>query len=157
MWARHRHTDAHNCVPIPTGEPTTDKKSEAQALLTKLFPNVKSQAGTSRPAATKATDPAKAAKLRAIELMRMKHRAVAGDPRSSAQPKDKVHLKVMWGTNERVVWFVKVRDEIEVFVYVLIPSACLDGGNRARGGPCGANLWCISRRRTRGKSSRVGC
>ncbi|KAF8758395.1 AN1-like Zinc finger [Rhizoctonia solani] len=103
----HRHTDAHKCVPIPTGEPTTDKKSEAQALLNKLFPNVKSQAGTSRSAVKKTTDPAKVAKLRAIELMRMKHKAVAGDPRSSAQPKDKVHLKVVWGTSEKVVWFVK--------------------------------------------------
>ncbi|CAE6420539.1 unnamed protein product [Rhizoctonia solani] len=103
----HRHMDAHNCVPIPTGEPTTDKKSEAQVLLTKLFPNVKSQAGTSRLAVKKTTDPVKAAKLWAIELMRMKHKAVAADPRSSAQPKDKVHLKVMWGTSEKVVWFVK--------------------------------------------------
>ncbi|KAJ1309543.1 hypothetical protein OPQ81_006316 [Rhizoctonia solani] len=84
----------------------TDKKSEAQALLNKLFPNVKSQAGASRPA-RKTTDPGKAAKLRAIELMRMKHKAVAADPRSSAQPENKVHLKVVWGTSEKVLWFVK--------------------------------------------------
>ncbi|CAE6441491.1 hypothetical protein ACGC1H_004239 [Rhizoctonia solani] len=100
----HRHTDAHNCVPIVSGE--TDKKTEAQALLNKLFPDVKSQAGVSRPT-KKPTDPVKAAKLRAIELMKMKHKAVAADPRSSAQLDDKVHLKVVWGTSEKVLWFVK--------------------------------------------------
>ncbi|KAG8762955.1 hypothetical protein FRC11_006822 [Ceratobasidium sp. 423] len=98
----HRHTDAHKCVPV--AGPATDKKAEAQALLGRLFPDVKSQAA--RPV-KKTTDPAKAAKLRAIELMRMKHRAVAADPRSSAQLKDKVHLKVVWGTSDKVLWFVK--------------------------------------------------
>ncbi|KAH7341102.1 hypothetical protein B0J17DRAFT_654178 [Rhizoctonia solani] len=102
----HRHTDAHNCVPVVSGEPGADKKTEAQALLNKLFPNVKSQGGASRPV-KKPTDPAKAAKLRAIELMRMKHKAVAADPRSSAQPGDKVYLKVVWGTSDKVLWFVK--------------------------------------------------
>ncbi|CAE6517229.1 unnamed protein product [Rhizoctonia solani] len=96
----HRHTDAHQCVPVAR---PTDKKAKAQALLTKLFPDVKSQ---SRPI-KKPTDPAKAAKLRAIELMRMKHRAIAADPRSSAQPQDKVHLQVVWGTSEKVLWFVR--------------------------------------------------
>ncbi|CAE7229484.1 unnamed protein product [Rhizoctonia solani] len=103
----HRHTDAHNCVPIVSNKPETDNKTEAQALLNKLFPDVKSTAGASRPT-KKPTDPAKAAKLRAIELMKMKHKAVAADPRSSAQVKDKVHLKVVWGTSEKVLWFVKM-------------------------------------------------
>ncbi|KAL5635381.1 hypothetical protein ACGC1H_004239 [Rhizoctonia solani] len=39
--------------------------------------------------------------------MKMKHKAVAADPRSSAQLDDKVHLKVVWGTSEKVLWFVK--------------------------------------------------
>lgn len=63
------------------------------------------------------TDPAKLAKLRAIELMKMKHKAVAADPSqakgSGIQPKDKIHLRIVYapsaGTrSEKVLWYLKV-------------------------------------------------
>lgn len=97
--SRHRHGDTHDCAG--DGVPAVDTKAEAQALLNKLFPNVKSGPSTSR-----AVRPSDTAKLRAIELMRLKHKAVAGDPgRTQTRPGDRVHLRVVAGEKERVLWF----------------------------------------------------
>ncbi|KAF8609946.1 hypothetical protein BDV93DRAFT_517169 [Ceratobasidium sp. AG-I] len=113
----HRHTDAHNCVPISTT--AVSKKADAQALLSKLFPDAKSGAGASsnaNRARPLPTDPAKLAKLRAIELMKMKHKAVAADPSqakgSGIQAGDKIHLRIVYapsgGTKtEKVLWYLK--------------------------------------------------
>lgn len=111
----HRHADAHNCVPISSAPSSEDKKAEAQALLSKLFPDVKPKPGSSSGARSKPTDPVKAAKVRAIELMRMKHKAIPGDPahaRGSTVPvANKVHLRVVYVPSttkiEKVLWFVK--------------------------------------------------
>ncbi|KAB5595675.1 hypothetical protein CTheo_913 [Ceratobasidium theobromae] len=95
--SRHRHGDTHDCAG--DGAPGVDTKGEAQALLNKLFPNVKSGPSTSR-----AVRPSDTAKLRAIELMRLKHKAVAGDPgRTQTRPGDRVHLRVVAGEKERGV------------------------------------------------------
>lgn len=116
---RHRHTDAHGCVPLATA-PVVNKKADAQALLSKLFPDANPGARPSS-STTRArplpTDPAKLAKLRAIELMKIKHKAVAADPSqakgSGIRPMDKIHLRVVYapsgGTKtEKVLWYLKV-------------------------------------------------
>ncbi|QRV99951.1 Zinc finger protein [Ceratobasidium sp. AG-Ba] len=109
---RHRHAGAHECVPV-SGSPTVDKKAEARALLSKLFPDAKSSsAGTSR-ARPAPSDPAKRAKLRAIELMKMKHKAISADPSlakgSGIQAGDKIHLRVVYAAlaSEKVLWYRK--------------------------------------------------
>lgn len=114
----HRHTDAHGCVPLATA-PVVNKKADAQALLSKLFPDANPGARPSS-STTRArplpTDPAKLAKLRAIELMKIKHKAVAADPSqakgSGIRPMDKIHLRVVYapsgGTKtEKVLWYLK--------------------------------------------------
>jgi hypothetical protein len=84
--------------------------------LAKLFPDAKSGASTSRVRPLP-KDPAKLAKLRAIELMKMKHKAVPADPGhakgSGIQAADKIHLRVIYdpcgGTkSEKVLWYRKV-------------------------------------------------
>ncbi|KAG8717590.1 hypothetical protein FRC09_014037 [Ceratobasidium sp. 395] len=108
----HRHADAHDCVPV--SQPViVNKKAEAQALLSKLFPDVKSSAASTSRARPAPTDPAKRAKLRAIELMKMKHKAVSADPSlargSGVQAGDKIHLRVIYSAlkSEKVLWYRK--------------------------------------------------
>ncbi|KAG9097297.1 hypothetical protein FS749_006602 [Ceratobasidium sp. UAMH 11750] len=108
----HRHTDTHNCVPV-SRPPVVDKKAEAQALLTKLFPDAKAGGTSTARARPAPADPVKRAKLRAIELMKMKHKAVSADPSlargSGIQAGDKIHLRVTYAPlkSEVVVWYRK--------------------------------------------------
>jgi len=58
------------------------------------------------------TDPLKLAQYRKVELMKMRHRAAAGDSRinsSSSVPIDqRIHLKILVDDIEKVFWFHKV-------------------------------------------------
>ncbi|KAG9097205.1 hypothetical protein FRC06_007844 [Ceratobasidium sp. 370] len=109
---RHRHTDAHGCVPV-SGPPVVDKKAEAQALLTKLFPDAKAGGTSTGRVRPPPTDPVKQAKLRAIELMKMKHKAVSADPSlargSGIQAGDRIHLRVTYAPlkSDKVLWYRK--------------------------------------------------
>ncbi|KAG8748304.1 hypothetical protein FRC10_007695 [Ceratobasidium sp. 414] len=106
----HRHTDTHECVPV-SQPPAVDRKTEAQALLAKLFPDVRAGGVSTGRARPPPTDPVKRAKLRAIELMKMKHKAVSADPSlakgSGIQAADKVHLRVTYAPlkSEKVLWY----------------------------------------------------
>jgi len=83
--------------------------------LAKLFPDVKPGSSTTH-ARPPPKDPAKLAKLRAIELMKMNHKAVPADPShakgSGIQAADKIHLRVIYAPpggskSEKVLWYRK--------------------------------------------------
>ncbi|KAG9124246.1 hypothetical protein FRC07_012272 [Ceratobasidium sp. 392] len=101
-----------SCVPV-SRPPVVDKKAEAQAVLSKLFPDAKSGVASASRARPAPTDSAKRAKLRAIELMKMKHKAVSADPSlakgSGIQAGDKIHLRVIYSAlkSEKVLWYRK--------------------------------------------------
>lgn len=88
----HREPKAHNCVHSTTAVATEDRNAQAKALLAKAFSASKT-ASPARSAPTgsgssasvvpepnsmppKPKDPAKEARLRKVELMKMRHQAV---------------------------------------------------------------------------------
>ena len=101
-----------------------DKNAAAKALLAKAFPNKKEASGS--PATTssllstsdrngKPSDPGKIARLRQVELMRMRQRAVPADPKHKNGPQPPMEkrrhviVKVREGkTADKVFWVQKV-------------------------------------------------
>ncbi|ETW85566.1 hypothetical protein HETIRDRAFT_448635 [Heterobasidion irregulare TC 32-1] len=99
--ATHRTPVSHSC-PIPEPAPAP-KDPSAHALLAKYFPSASTSTVTSKPTPPPRqrsipTDPKKLAQLQKLELMKMRHRAVPGDPKDStrtAVPVDqRLHVKL---------------------------------------------------------------
>lgn len=92
---RHRYPDAHECSgPIIVSSEALEPGSKAyqvdaaKTLLAKNFPetnkpkdagSLPASASTSKPKVPK--DPAKLAKFKAVELIKMRHKAIPGDPK----------------------------------------------------------------------------
>lgn len=60
------------------------------------------------------TDPKKLARLRAVELMRMRHHAMPADPKDkSVSPNERIHVKIRVNTSspsaDKLFWLRKVR------------------------------------------------
>lgn len=102
---------------IPSSSTTPQRNPEAHKLLSKYFP-AKDPALTvhtpSKPP-IRPTDPKKIARLRAVELMKMRHHALPADPkdRSTSVPlSERLHLKIIFANDntsiEKVVWIRKV-------------------------------------------------
>ncbi|KIJ47280.1 hypothetical protein M422DRAFT_778200 [Sphaerobolus stellatus SS14] len=99
--AIHRHPTDHACPKIPVPTPASEKNIEARRLLEKNFPSTSSKTPSSAIPKLKPkklpTDPKKLARLRAVELMKMRHHAIPADPRDknvSMAPSERLHLKV---------------------------------------------------------------
>ncbi|KIO23437.1 hypothetical protein M407DRAFT_78089, partial [Tulasnella calospora MUT 4182] len=70
----HREPKSHNC--IPTAVATEDKNAKAKALLAKAFPASKTASSPVNPPTGSPKDPAREARLRKVELMKMRQQAV---------------------------------------------------------------------------------
>ncbi|EKM55829.1 uncharacterized protein PHACADRAFT_121751 [Phanerochaete carnosa HHB-10118-sp] len=117
--ASHRDPATHGCVAKPEAEP--QRNEAAKAILAKIFPTqtavspMSPASSSSVPAKRKAppSNPKKAAQLRQVELMKMRHKAQAGDPKdkNKSVPIDqKLHVKVRTqekGEEEKIFWFQK--------------------------------------------------
>ncbi|KAF8061042.1 hypothetical protein FPV67DRAFT_319621 [Lyophyllum atratum] len=106
----HRHQTSHSCTVSDT--PPSEKTMAARALLAKNFPASSSRKVVPQRVVKVPTDPVKLAQYRKIELMKMRHRAIPGDPKdgpSSAPLDQRLHVKVVIeGGSEKVFWFRKM-------------------------------------------------
>ena len=108
----HRDPASHACATPLAAQPV--KNEAGRALLAKLDASKTTQSVV--PAKRKAPpkDPKKAAQLRQVELMKMRHKAQPADPKDKNKhvPIDqKLHLKVRAEEKnvEKIFWFSKVR------------------------------------------------
>ncbi|KAF8580253.1 hypothetical protein K439DRAFT_1393901 [Ramaria rubella] len=111
----HRHSSDHACINLPSALTLTQKNSEAHRLLAKHFPATvlsKDTAATSKPTKRPA-DSKKLARLRVVELMKMRHQAIPGDPKDtkSTPLSQRLHINVVPNTNfpssEKIFWLRK--------------------------------------------------
>ncbi|KAF8515687.1 hypothetical protein BU17DRAFT_51536 [Hysterangium stoloniferum] len=111
--AIHRHPSDHACAKIPTPPLVSQKNPEAHALLAKNFPPTQPSANTSTKPVKIPADPKKLARLRAVELMKMRHHAIPIDPKdkSGGIPiTQRVHAKVIFNEpspTEKTFWMRK--------------------------------------------------
>lgn len=124
----HRHPNTHSCPFEGHAISQPTKNKAAHALLAKLFPPA-SGATTKTPQSPSKPilNPKKAAQLRQVEAMKMRHRALPGDLKdkaSSVSVTDRVHIKVHSDhkdMQEKILWFRKVIS----MVYLLTRCLCL--------------------------------
>ncbi|KDQ12328.1 hypothetical protein BOTBODRAFT_113153 [Botryobasidium botryosum FD-172 SS1] len=108
----HRYPDAHECIKSET-QSKEQKNPAAHALLAKHFPSSSKSAPSTSKSTKVPTDPAKRARFRALELMKLRGRAVPGDTRdkSGAPPDQRLYVRarsgIGEGTEEKVFWFRK--------------------------------------------------
>ena len=101
-----------------------NKNELARSLLAKHFPMPTSKTSSSspsqtRPGNTSSSDPKKQALAQKVQAMKMRQRAVPGDPRDKAAnvPLDqKLHVQVKLEGNDPVcvLWFRKVNSHLRV-------------------------------------------
>jgi hypothetical protein len=113
----HRHPGSHLC-PVPELPPSS-KNAAGQKLLAKHFPLTSaSPPSSSAPRAAKIpSDPKKRAQFQKVELMKLRHRAIPGDPKdkpSSVLVDQRLHVKVKFDDpsytrREGMFWFRKVK------------------------------------------------
>ncbi|KAI0075822.1 hypothetical protein K474DRAFT_1663820 [Panus rudis PR-1116 ss-1] len=127
--ASHREPPSHSCKAEETSAPP--KNEAARALLEKHFPGTRATASSdsstalttpasgpssntlpSASSSTKSLNPKKAAQLRQVQLMKMRHKAEAGDPKDigKAVPLDQklfVLVRTHDSTESKPFWFRK--------------------------------------------------
>ncbi|KZP24862.1 hypothetical protein FIBSPDRAFT_821693 [Athelia psychrophila] len=110
--ASHRYADTHACSAPEIIPP---KKNEAaQKLLAKHFPSANAPPSSSRTIRAP-KDPKKRAQLQKIEMMKMRHHAVPGDPKDTAisvMIDQRLHVKIKledpdYPSNQGIFWFRK--------------------------------------------------
>lgn len=125
---RHRHKTSHNCTRDLAAEAETAKSNKnelARSLLAKHFPTPTSKAPSLssssqvRLGKTPSTDPKKLALTQKVQAMKMRQRAIPGDPRDKTAivPLDqKLHVQVKPEGNNTVsvLWFRKVNGFLHV-------------------------------------------
>ena len=127
FYDRHRDISAHGCTaedPKETAKSeSSQKNATARQLLAKHFPQaglnkstsvVTAASGSGSNVRTAPTNPKKAAQLRQVQAMKLRHKAQPGDPRDKGKVvglSEKLHLLVhLEGGNAepKVFWFRKV-------------------------------------------------
>lgn len=131
----HREPNAHGCTTVQVEERTV-RNEAGRALLAKIFPQTAQSAAASSsptgsstttsataasvpanrkaPTAAAQTNPKKAAQLRQVAFMKMRHKAQPGDPKSKSKSvamDEKLFVRVQAeekGGEEKVFWFQKV-------------------------------------------------
>lgn len=125
---RHRHETSHNCPRYLAVEAETAKNNKnelARSLLAKHFPtsasNTTSPSSSSqaRPGKTPSADPRKLALAQKIQAMKMRQRAIPGDPKDktailSLDQKIHVQVKLEGANTAAVLWFRKVNVPLHV-------------------------------------------
>ncbi|KAF9036782.1 hypothetical protein BJ165DRAFT_607094 [Panaeolus papilionaceus] len=102
--AEHRFADTHDCASLKTAQPEAKASTSTQRVKTAAFSTAKVR--KNKPP----KDPVKFAQWQKLELMKMRHKAVAGDPkdRTASVPMDgRVHVRVSYEKAEKVLWFRK--------------------------------------------------
>lgn len=139
----HRHTDSHTCSKPQLSTQNSNKNPAGQALLAKHFPStsgaVLSATNSQRVPAKTSSDPKKLAQLHQVELMKMRHRAIPGDPKdkpSSTLVDQRLHVKVKledpkYASKEGVFWFRKVALFLPALLCALKPFFKTMGTGRA--------------------------
>jgi len=93
--AVHRHPSDHDCFMIPKATSASQQNPKAHELLAKHFPPNRSGSAVNVKPPKATTDPKKLARLRAVELMKMRHHAIPADPKDkSVSPNDRIHVKI---------------------------------------------------------------
>ncbi|KAI0933699.1 hypothetical protein AcW1_005460 [Taiwanofungus camphoratus] len=115
--AFHRDTTSHLCSATATASMSRTRNDVARSLLAKNFPSPSQFTNNTMPATSHPSkqppNPKKAAQLRQVELMKMRHRALLGDvkDKGSSVPIDqRIHVKVklsIGSSDERMFWFRK--------------------------------------------------
>ncbi|KAF9516372.1 hypothetical protein BS47DRAFT_1341006 [Hydnum rufescens UP504] len=114
--ATHRHPSSHACISA-NNLPPVSKSADAKAILAKNFPTISKPTGTRAPITSGKlpTDPVKLARFRAVELMKMRHKAVPGDGRdktTSVPIEERLHVTAVADranpSRTQVLWFRKV-------------------------------------------------
>lgn len=100
----HRFPELHGCSSVI--------ERESDNMTTK---NVSPSVRNSSPAIPRKhrppRDPAKLVQWQKVELMKMRHRAIPGDPKdrnASIPPDQRHHVKVVTDNTEKIFWFRKV-------------------------------------------------
>ncbi|KAJ3480540.1 hypothetical protein NLI96_g8277 [Meripilus lineatus] len=112
----HREPNNHACSTPDLPSATRKKNEAAQALLAKHFPPTARTSSSSTPAVRptkQPTNPKKAAQLRQVQLMKMRHRAQPADPRDKDKPvplEQKLFVLVRTETSSEDIpfWFRKI-------------------------------------------------
>ena len=114
LWS-HRHCLDHACSMVPPAPTSSQRNPEAHELLSKHFPAKSSTVSTLSSLPRQPTDPKKLARLRAVELMKMRHHALPADPKDrtlSIPHTQRLHLKVIavddTPPTEKIFWLRKV-------------------------------------------------
>lgn len=105
----HRYPDSHTCSPHVQPIIGPPRSENARAIFAKHFspPSGTSKRQTLRTKIS--TNPAKLAQLHKIELIKLRHRALPGDPKDksvSVPPDQRLHIKV--AHTDKAFWFRKV-------------------------------------------------
>lgn len=125
---RHRHPTSHDCTRDLVAEAETAKNSKnevARSLLAKHFPTSASKAAShsssiqEKPGKTPSSDPKKLAMAQKVQAMKMRQRAVPGDPKdktATVSLDQKLHVQVKLEGNDAVsvLWFRKVNGSLHV-------------------------------------------
>lgn len=101
---------------VPPAPTSSQRNPEAHELLSKHFPAKSSTVSNSLSSLPRQpTDPKKLARLRAVELMKMRHHALPADPKDrtlSIPHTQRLHLKVIavddTPPTEKIFWLRKV-------------------------------------------------
>ncbi|TFK72567.1 hypothetical protein BDN72DRAFT_836133 [Pluteus cervinus] len=105
---KHRHPKSHVC---PGENPTKQQSEESkafQAVLAKNSPSTKAPSRP-RPKSKVPTDPIKLEQYKKIELIKMRHRALPGDPKQTSLSLDqRIHVKFGEDPTPKVFWFSKI-------------------------------------------------
>ncbi|KAF8334193.1 uncharacterized protein EI90DRAFT_3051430 [Cantharellus anzutake] len=105
----HRHGNAHDCKHSIVGR-VEDKTVKARALLAQNFPSTVQKVPIAINSPSRApTDPKKLEKYRALELMKLRHKAIPGDSRNVSVPiEQRLHVSVSGGDGPKHnLWFKK--------------------------------------------------
>lgn len=114
---RHRTPASHSCTAPDPNKPSP-RNEAAKAILAKIFPASSSSGASSvvppkkKPATS--SNPKKAAQIRQVELMKMRHRALPADPKDQNRNVpigERLHIKITAENKdeEKPFWFQKVR------------------------------------------------
>ncbi|KDR81349.1 hypothetical protein GALMADRAFT_113542 [Galerina marginata CBS 339.88] len=102
----HRHRETHRCSSANVETTFSSASSNSSTTRSKPSSIRNSRTTTKRP-----TDPVKLVQWQKMEVMKMRHRAMPGDPKdraTSLSPDQRLHVKVLVAEqDERIFWFRK--------------------------------------------------
>ncbi|KAG8835365.1 hypothetical protein FRC17_003848 [Serendipita sp. 399] len=101
--ASHRHASTHNC---PKAAPAEVKISKSKQLAAQAIAQVKASSSSAQKSTSAPQNSAKSAKLRQIELMKMRRKAEPANPRDGTDlpMEERIYVKVIFESKEKILW-----------------------------------------------------